>query len=245
MALGSVPSVWSIVPTEAPRVRRPCSGCGAIRPFASRGRFRVNANGRRLDAWLIYGCSECGTTWNRPVLERIEAGRRASLVARLEANDPEEASRLAHDVGGLDSPSHDVSYRVERSAALDGEVELRLTGPLRLRLDRLLASELGISRTELLAWQRSGRLQVFPPGRLNRPVVTGQRIRLDTPAGSGRIDREADDCPVDVGGRGEVSARNRVEAALSPATSRERRRAEGDRSTPATGQSLAWRECRV
>ncbi|WP_322169633.1 DUF1062 domain-containing protein [Acutalibacter caecimuris] len=25
-----------------------------------RGKFRVNANGRRLDVWLIYRCEKCG-----------------------------------------------------------------------------------------------------------------------------------------------------------------------------------------
>lgn len=35
------------------------------------GKFRVNANGRRLDIWLIYRCEKCGHTLNVPIYERV------------------------------------------------------------------------------------------------------------------------------------------------------------------------------
>ena len=61
---------WTIQPKSSPRPWLTCNRCHAIKPFASSGKFRLNANGKRLDAWLIYRCADCESTWNRPIFER-------------------------------------------------------------------------------------------------------------------------------------------------------------------------------
>lgn len=38
-------------------------------------RFRVNANGNRLDIWLIYQCKKCKHTLNIPIFERIDKAK--------------------------------------------------------------------------------------------------------------------------------------------------------------------------
>jgi hypothetical protein len=82
-----------------PRIRRTCPRCRRERSFASSGRFRVNANGRRLDVWLLFRCEGCGRVW------KLEVHARARLEAigpeRLERylrNDEETARRIARDV---------------------------------------------------------------------------------------------------------------------------------------------------
>lgn len=73
-----------------------CGGCGKKMPFASAGKFRVNANGRRLDVWLIYRCKKCGHTLNIPLYERVSPGRiPQELYEGLLDNDPALAQRLA------------------------------------------------------------------------------------------------------------------------------------------------------
>ena len=42
------------------KIIRRCGGCGKKMVFECAGKFRVNANGRRLDVWLIYRCQRCG-----------------------------------------------------------------------------------------------------------------------------------------------------------------------------------------
>ena len=54
---------WTLTPAHAPRPLRHCPGCGDQRAFIAdappRGlRARLNANGKRLDGWLIYRCPE-------------------------------------------------------------------------------------------------------------------------------------------------------------------------------------------
>ncbi|MFC0803867.1 DUF1062 domain-containing protein [Ensifer sp. P24N7] len=61
---------WTIIPLIPPQPWVACSGCGGVRAFESSNKIRLNANGRKLDAWLIYKCSTCDRTWNRPIFER-------------------------------------------------------------------------------------------------------------------------------------------------------------------------------
>jgi hypothetical protein len=93
---------WTITPRTAPQPWLNCSRCRGPRCFRSGGKIRVNANGRRIDAWLIYRCTACDSPWNRPVVERREVSAlgRPFLTA-LQANDPELVGGLAFDVAGL------------------------------------------------------------------------------------------------------------------------------------------------
>lgn len=38
--------------------------------FINTRRFRVNANGNKVDVWLIYQCKKCRHTYNLPIYER-------------------------------------------------------------------------------------------------------------------------------------------------------------------------------
>lgn len=179
------PSVtWRIVPIRTPHVIRACPRCAGPRPFASSDRFRVNASGRRLDVWLIYRCAICDFTWNLTVMER--AAPEVIGASRLEAflqNDPAAAWSCAFDgmslrrAGARVEPSTPV--RVERDASPEGRATVRLELPLpvQIRLDRLLAQELGIPRSRLPAL-------VVTTRALRRPVFDGQVVELVSPHGA-------------------------------------------------------------
>lgn len=55
---------WAIAPKTAPRPLISCSRCGTVKAYCSSGKFRVNANGKRIDVWLIYRCIDCDNSWN-------------------------------------------------------------------------------------------------------------------------------------------------------------------------------------
>lgn len=43
--------------------------------FVNTGKFRVNANGGRVDVWLIYQCKKCKHSLNLTVYERTKPNR--------------------------------------------------------------------------------------------------------------------------------------------------------------------------
>lgn len=193
---------WTIAPKTAPRPVINCNRCGGTKPYQCSEKFRVNANGKRIDVWLIYRCTDCDNSWNFGIFERWN--RRdiePAVLALLESNDPALARRHAFDVVALRNrvgrvdEFPDVAIRKE---ALDGrpekttalEVQLELEMPTSLRLDRLLANELGISRSRLQAWEGKRLLVVAPDGAkaLRRPAREGTVIRIDL---AGETDRDA------------------------------------------------------
>jgi hypothetical protein len=150
---------WTIVPQKPPQPWLNCNRCGGLRLFESSGKVRVNAHGKRLDAWLVYNCIACKNSWNRPIFERrkVRDVEALSMNALLK-NDPDYVSRLAFDVEDLrrrseriaEFPGVDVRKEaLNRPTAPVDMLELRLAAPfpVSLRLDRLLASELKLSRS--------------------------------------------------------------------------------------------------
>ncbi|MDX8478308.1 DUF1062 domain-containing protein [Mesorhizobium sp. VK24D] len=193
---------WAIAPAIAPRPLINCNRCGGVRPYRCSGKFRVNANGKRIDAWLIYRCTGCDNSWNRTILERCN--RRdidPVLLTALESNDPELMRRHAFDAAALRSrigrieEFSDVTVRKELldrrpDCATALWLELRLDAATPLRLDRLLGGELGISRSRLQAWEERRTLAVEPDGakNLRRPPRDATAIRIDL---AGEPDRDA------------------------------------------------------
>src|SRR5436305_1201432 len=81
---------WTIIPKFAPQPWIVCRGCGGLRLFQSSNKIRLNANGRKLDAWLIYKCTVCDNTWNRPIFERRNVRDIDSVTLEaLQSNDPD------------------------------------------------------------------------------------------------------------------------------------------------------------
>lgn len=61
---------YKMVPTKSFTIIRNCSGCGRKTTFVNTGKFRVNANGSKIDVWLIYQCEKCRHTLNITIYER-------------------------------------------------------------------------------------------------------------------------------------------------------------------------------
>ena len=61
---------YEIVLDKSFKVVRNCSGCGMKTNYINTKRFRVNANGSKLDVWLIYQCEKCKHTYNLTIYER-------------------------------------------------------------------------------------------------------------------------------------------------------------------------------
>ncbi|MDX3398007.1 MULTISPECIES: DUF1062 domain-containing protein [Streptomyces] len=158
---------WVVVPTCLPLVLRRCHTC-ASRHFRASGRFRVNANHKLLDAWLLVLCTACGDTAKLTVLERMNVRSvRPGLLDRLHANDPGLAAELLQDpvmqrrnrialdwadawrldTGGPDHPDREVI-----------DVSVRFAARIPVRPVRLIAEGCGLARAEAERLIAEGRL---------------------------------------------------------------------------------------
>ena len=83
---------------EAYRIIRNCAGCKKKRSYKSTGCFRVNANGNKLDIWLIYQCPKCKHTYNLTIFERLRCEKLNETEYRnFMDNDMETALRYGLD----------------------------------------------------------------------------------------------------------------------------------------------------
>ena len=84
--------------SSAPTVVRYCKKCNARTGFASSGMFRVNAQKKSLDVWLIYKCRKCNTKWNLTVMSRVAPGAISlEMLNGFHENDEKLAMQYATD----------------------------------------------------------------------------------------------------------------------------------------------------
>lgn len=79
-------------------VIRKCAKCGKKEHFINTGCFRVNANGNKVDVWLIYQCAKCKHSLNLTIYERRKPSRiPQDEYERFMANDEELALQYGLD----------------------------------------------------------------------------------------------------------------------------------------------------
>lgn len=151
-------NTWVVMPTCLPLVLRRCHTCASER-FRADGKFRVNANHKLLDAWLLVLCTVCGETTKLSVLERMNVRSvRPELLDRLHDNDPVLAAELLQDPVvrrrnriALDWGN---AWRLDTGGSdhLDREVidvSVRFAARIPVRPERLIAEGCGLSRAEV------------------------------------------------------------------------------------------------
>ncbi|TWG04277.1 hypothetical protein FHX80_112721 [Streptomyces brevispora] len=161
---------WVVMPTCLPLVLRRCHTC-ASESFRANGKFRVNANHKLLDAWLLALCTACGETTKLTVLERTHVRSvRPELLDRMHDNDPGLAAELLQDpvlrrrnrialdwdnawrldTGGPDHPDREVVDVID--------VSVRFAARIPVRPARLIAEGCGLSRAEVGRLIAEGKL---------------------------------------------------------------------------------------
>ncbi|MGW6733688.1 DUF1062 domain-containing protein [Streptomyces sp. NPDC055013] len=146
------------MPTCLPLVLRRCHTCASER-FRANGKFRVNANHKLLDAWLLVLCTSCGETAKLTVLERMNVRSvRPDLLDRLHDNDPGLAAELLQDPvvqrRNRIALDWDNAWRLDTGGSdhLDREVidvSVRFAARIPVRPVRLIAEGCGLSRAEV------------------------------------------------------------------------------------------------
>lgn len=146
-------SYYILLPEEAYHILRNCPKCGNGSIYVSTNNFRVNANGNRIDVWLIYQCEKCRNTYNLTIYERMKPSflKREEYQAFLN-NDKEFAlkqgmNKAIFEANKAQIDATDISYRLEKIK--EDELVLVIKNPygIKIRTDKLIAEILEISRS--------------------------------------------------------------------------------------------------
>ena len=87
--------IWEIKPKNTPALKRKCNHCNSNRFYCS-NKFRMNAQKRNIDVWLIYRCVECDSTYNLTILSRTKPEQiKKELFRKFSENDEELAWEYA------------------------------------------------------------------------------------------------------------------------------------------------------
>ena len=161
---------WIVVPSNKPIVMRNCPKCNKKSEFLNTEKFRVNANKNLIDVWLIYQCKKCKSTWNMPIYERKNIKTiNKEEYSKFILND----NNLA-EIYGFNNEIHaknkseliiDTSeYYIQEKYLGEGKIidtqEIKITCkyPIKLRTDKLIASQLNISRTKVKTLYEEGNI---------------------------------------------------------------------------------------
>lgn len=168
--------VWRVEALALPPLCAPCAHCARVSSFLCSERFRVNASGGLLDVWLLYRCAVCGELRKHRIHARQRVGALPrGLLEALQRSDPAEVRRCAFAA----ARGAEVAYRVVREPwPASGPAAARIVQPepCGVRWDRLLARELGASRSRLAREVLAGRLCVNGGSELRRIVRDGDEL---------------------------------------------------------------------
>ncbi|MDR6371038.1 hypothetical protein J2795_001916 [Chryseobacterium bernardetii] len=87
--------IWEIKAKNTPLLKKKCNQCNSDR-FQCSDKFRLNAQKKNIDIWLIYRCVKCNNTYNMTVFSRIRTESVSKeIFNKFSENDTEIAWQYA------------------------------------------------------------------------------------------------------------------------------------------------------
>lgn len=160
------PIVWNIKYCAPPTVLRYCKKCGKKNEYVCSGEFRVNAQQKTLDIWLIYKCVQCNTTWNSTIYSRVSPpSLGVTLLERFHSNDEILALQYAMNISLLQKNGAAIrmpAYQIiGEDVSLENSAIIKIQSQyfLPLKISSVLRTKLSISQRELDNLLSSNRIQ--------------------------------------------------------------------------------------
>lgn len=187
-----------VIPEVTPLVRRNCPKCKDKSHYISTEKFRVNANRKLLDIWLIYQCSKCKSTWNMSIYERASSKNFSKdLLYRFQENDKELALSYSYNNHVLRKNQAEILWdEVQYTIHVNGTNTFsnksrgqlyRIINPyeIPISLDKLLSRQLGVSRNKIKSMIEQGT--IYNPDKKNL-----EKLKVYTNLIVGLIDKTVD-----------------------------------------------------
>jgi hypothetical protein len=164
---------WVIRELGLPALVKACVSCRSSRHHPT-GKFRVNANGKLLDVWMLIRCERCGRTAKIPVHERTPVPALGRERLRMfETSNPIMVRELAVDAGVARNSGYQVDWggtweletgtpsgELERAYPALLTVTVSFELPVPIRVEKLLTTGFGLSRAAVRGLVYSGRIRL-------------------------------------------------------------------------------------
>jgi hypothetical protein len=193
--------LFTLVPITTPIIIRKCAKCKKNR-FASSDKFRVNANKKVIDVWLIFKCLACENTLNINILSRKQVSSiDKTLLNAFHKNDKELAWRYAFDPAYIERDTEvdwAIDFEVQSSSTLecdnvssgleDSDLaknnSFLVQSPFFLKMPIFVALKkiLNISRSQLEKMEDFGKIKLMSfqekPLTLKKSIGYGCKVKL-------------------------------------------------------------------
>ena len=164
-------ALWVIRELGLPAIVKACVSCRSTRHHPT-GKFRVNANGKLLDVWMLICCQWCARTSKIPIHERIYVqALQSERLLMFENNDPAMVRDLAMGRAVAGKAAYQLDWsgtweletgmpscELEREDPAPLTVIIRFELPVPIRVEKLLTTGFGLSRSAVRGMVDSGRI---------------------------------------------------------------------------------------
>ena len=165
---------YEIVLKDSFLIIRNCPKCGRKSHYINTKKFRVNANGNKLDIWLIYQCAECKHTLNLAIYER----KKASSITKEEYqcfldNDEQLAERYGKDMQLFRTNKADIDFdrlhygviklhETKEISEFGEQIIITVKNPnqMKIRSEKQIAMVLGLSRNQVKSLLEKGEIEL-------------------------------------------------------------------------------------
>lgn len=154
--------IWEVKAKNTPLLKKKCNQCDSERFYCGE-KFRMNAQKKNIDIWLIYRCVKCKNTYNMTLFSRTKTeSLHKDLFTRFSENNKETAWQYAFSPetrrkNNIEADFESVEYEIKHTPIenilhSDTEVltfEIKCPFDFGLRASAVLRTCLGLSAGKL------------------------------------------------------------------------------------------------
>ena len=176
--------IWEIEYLALPVVLKYCKKCGRIAEFICSEKFRVNAQKKNIDVWLIYNCTCCNTTWNLRIYRQISPQiitkqdlegfyQNSKAMVKKYAMDYEFLCKNGAEE--MELPPYTI---IGEGFSLTESVELQIKNryKLPLKLSKIIREKLQLSQSEYLRLIENGNIMSVPEKDLKKYKLKNELV---------------------------------------------------------------------
>lgn len=190
----SIEYIWEVKVQNTPLLKKKCNHCDSNR-FHCSDKFRLNAQKKNIDIWLIYRCVKCSHRYNMTLFSRIRTESISKeFFNRLSENDAElaweyafsrEVRRKNNAEADLDSVEYEIQFEelpLQKIMSSDSDVlSFRIKCPFEfnLRLSTVIRTCLNLSSGKMNQLIEADAIFVYErPLQKKHKVQNGDLIKI-------------------------------------------------------------------